>query len=354
MALGGLFAGMQSSNLLQIDLEYISRSSQEIFLQLFECEPVAISENNEEAPIFKIVKIRSDVPFHAQQRYLTKIGTLYYHAASHTGTDLCFMDSGPDHLERLLTCFDSSVELQKAGQAPVSELEKRMARKFRQSEKPETKILLPDPFELKGRTLEFPNDVSLASIYALAATLIPDSEIIMENVLLNPSRNGFFNALRRMGAQIEILQKKELFCETSGKIKVAHAELKGRKFDSESLKGMMDEIPLLFIAGAYASGETIIRDIAFMREYNQDLLKKVINALKEAKVEIGEIEDGLVIRGQSDYDGHDFSTFNNALIGFAFYVFSIKSYGVSTISDIECMTRLFPDTIENLQKLAGP
>ncbi|MFC1585373.1 hypothetical protein ACFL5V_07490 [Fibrobacterota bacterium] len=354
MALGGLFAGSKSPNLVGIDSKAIPKTSTDVFLKLFDCALEKNRGNEEKGPVYRVLAIRQSCVTDPKEEYLARTARLFYHLSCGTGARIKCGNSGPDHLEKLLALVGPGVELHKSVQKEMSDLEKRMARKLKQTERTEQHLILPDSMSLKDLSLSLPNDISLASIYVLAATLVPDSEIILENVLLNPSRTGFISALRRMGAVLELSHKRELCGETLGTVKVNYSELKGRKFDFEALKNMREEIPLLIIAGAYAAGETVIRDIAFLRYYEQDLLKRIILSLKEAKVEIGEIEDGLVIRGKSEYDGHTFSSFGNAILGFAFFIMGLRSYGTSAVAEAECMEELFPGTIENLRKLAVP
>jgi len=102
MSLGGIFAGFKSSNLLEIDSQYIPKGSADVFLKLFHCMPVKTSECQEEARIFKILELRNNYSANVQEEYLIKTGKLYYHASSQTGVKLQLIDPGPDHLEKLL------------------------------------------------------------------------------------------------------------------------------------------------------------------------------------------------------------------------------------------------------------
>ena len=85
----------------------------------------------------------------------------------------------------------------------------------------------------------------------------------------------------------------------------------------------------------------------------QDLLKQIILDLKSISVEIGEIEDGLVIQGKGEYDGSTFNTRGNAMLGFAWLILGLKSHGTTVIENTDCMENLFPGAAENIQQLAS-
>jgi 3-phosphoshikimate 1-carboxyvinyltransferase len=350
MSLGGLFAALKSHNLLNIDFKYMPKSSLTAFLDIFECESLQL--NQDTSPSYRVLGIKPDPGKNTSDEFLIKTGRLYYQACIRAGLNIHFQNSGNDHLEKMLALFGADIKYQRSGQKEMSELEKRMARKLKQPEKSIQNVILPDSFELRTQSARLPNDFSLASVYVLAANVIPGSEIILENVVINPSRTGFFSALRRMGATVEVMNRKEMSGETSGTIKAKYTELKGRTFHSETLKGMREEIPLLIIAGALAEGETIIRNIDFLRSYDRDLLKQMIKTLKAMNVKVGEIEDGLVIKGSSEYDAHTFSSFNHPMVGLAFLVMGLKCHGKSVLKDTACIQYQYPGTIENLIKLA--
>ncbi len=353
MALGGLFAGFKSKNKIAVDFSRISRFSLKAFLALFDCKLLE-EESQESRPVYMVQAINPiKLEKYPQREYLLKIGILYYHACSKIGLEINCSNSGPNHLEKIISNFCEEVVLTGDQEPEMSEFEKRLAKKMGQSPKSESLFILPSLPKFKGSQLKFPNDISLASVYILAATLIPGSSIVLENVLLNPSRTSFLTALRRMGANIEVTRKREKYGESFGDLKVVYSELKGRKFAYEALEGMRDEIPLLIIATAFAEGESVIRDITFLRQYEQDLLKQMIQNLKEISVDIGEMEDGLVIRGKQEYDGHTYNTLNNAMIGFAYMILGLKSHGKTIIQNTECMEHLFPGVIEKLKLLAA-
>jgi 3-phosphoshikimate 1-carboxyvinyltransferase len=178
--------------------------------------------------------------------------------------------------------------------------------------------------------------------------------VTLEGVVLSPGRAGFLAALRRMGADIEVISRRERQGETLGTLRVRSADLLGKRFGADNLPSMRDEVFLLMVAASYAEGETIIRDIAHLRRHRRDLLKAFAGALKAAGVEIGEIEDGLVIRGRSDYDGAAYECLGHPPLALACLVMGLKSHGASTLAGAECLEAAYPGLLDRLAALAAP
>ncbi|MEO6094357.1 MAG: hypothetical protein ABIW76_01300, partial [Fibrobacteria bacterium] len=260
--------------------------------------------------------------------YQAKLALLSYHLASGQALDLSLSKAGPDWLETLAAQFGGPIRVEKNEAPEGDELARRIARQMRAAGKTEahTRIRLGAGAKLKPQTYTIPADIALASAYCLAATLIKGSDVTLENVPLNPSRAGFISALRRMGADIEVVSRRERNGEGLGLLRVRSAELFGKRFAADNHSGMRDEIFLLMVAAAFAEGETVLRDITFLRKHDVDLLKGFTAALKGAGVEIGEIEDGVVIRGRPDYDGSAYDCMGHPGLSLACLVMGLKSH----------------------------
>ncbi len=349
MTLLGIFLGFESTNTLTLCNKYISNKVIENVLKTFEC--VIIDQSTEESTKTLTIRVsgfRNRKMLSLKKNYLTKIATLYYQIIKKEACKWDVTESGPDHLERKITLFSQDIKLQVTNTDSMNELEKRMLRKLGQLEKPSQKILFPENFKLNGTTLLSPSDCSSASILILAATLIKGSQLTLENISMNPSRISLINALKRMGATLTVTKKRQKNNEASATVTTVSSELVGRRFDFKAIEGLRDEIPLLIIAGAFAKGKTILRNVSFLRDYEADLLSKIILDLKSVQVEIGEVEDGLVIKGKESYDGRIFNTQGYAMMGFAYLVFALKAHGESVIEDIECMKSQFNTAFEIL------
>jgi 3-phosphoshikimate 1-carboxyvinyltransferase len=107
------------------------------------------------------------------------------------------------------------------------------------------------------------------------------------------------------------------------------------------------------VAAAYAEGETVLRDVAYLRKHDRDLLKGFTAALKTAGVEIGEIEDGVVIRGRPDYDGSAYDCMGHPGLALACVVMGLKSHGASTLQGAACLDGRYPGLFRRLADLGA-
>jgi 5-enolpyruvylshikimate-3-phosphate synthase len=285
--------------------------------------------------------------------YQAKLTLLSFHLASGRALDLTLSKSGPDWLETLAAQFGGPIRVEKNEAPEGDELARRIARQMRVAGKTEaqTRIRLSAGAKLKPVTYAIPSDITLASAYCLAASLIKGSDLTLENVPLNPSRAAFISALRRMGADIEVVSRREKNGEGLGLLRVRSADLFGKRFAADNHSGMRDEIFLLMVAAAFAEGETVLRDVAYLRRHDVDLLKAFTSALKTAGVEVGEIEDGVVIRGRPDYDGSAYDCMGHPGLALACMVMGLKSHGTSSLRGASCLDGRYPGLLHQMAGL---
>ncbi|HEY3096889.1 MAG TPA: 3-phosphoshikimate 1-carboxyvinyltransferase, partial [Acidimicrobiia bacterium] len=176
-----------------------------------------------------------------------------------------------DHTERMLAALG----------APVTRVDDRITRVERGA---------PDPFEL-----DVPGDPSSAALFAVAACITPGSEIVIEDLCLNPSRLGFVEVLRRMGARIHAEQTEERLGEPVGRLVVEASALAGTPIAPD--EGMIDEIPILAVAAAFADGVTEIRGLAELRVKESDRINTIQQELTQMGVDVEAHRDALTIRG---------------------------------------------------------
>src|SRR6266536_2729070 len=176
-----------------------------------------------------------------------------------------------DHTERMLEAL----------QAPVARVDDRTTR---------IETGAPTPFEL-----DVPGDPSSAALFAVAACITPDSSIVIEDLCLNPSRLGFVEVLRRMGARIHAEQTEERMGEPVGRLVVEASALAGTPIAPD--EGMIDEIPILAVAAAFADGVTEIRGLAELRVKESDRINTIQQELTQMGVDVEAHRDALTIRG---------------------------------------------------------
>ena len=183
-----------------------------------------------------------------------------------------------DHSERMLRGFgaDLSVEIGSDG-----------ARVIR----------LVGEAELKPQTIEVPGDPSSAAFFIVAALIVPGSELLIQNVGLNPTRAGIVTVLRQMGGSIEELNPREVGGEPVADLLVRHSALRGIEVDPALAPSMIDEFPVLFVAAALAQGTTITSGLDELRVKESDRLAAMAAALIGAGAAVTEQQDGLTIVG---------------------------------------------------------
>ena len=151
--------------------------------------------------------------------------------------------------------------------------------------------------DLKPQVIEVPGDPSSAAFFMVAALVVPGSDLIIENVGLNPTRAGLVEVLRAMGGSIEELNAREVGGEPVADLRVRHSQLKGIAVDPALAPSMIDEFPVLFVAAALAEGTTVTTGLEELRVKESDRLSVMAEALSAAGVRLSEQEDGLTIEG---------------------------------------------------------
>ena len=182
-----------------------------------------------------------------------------------------------DHSERMLRGFGAQLE--------VGE------------ENGERLIAITGEADLCPQVIEVPGDPSSAAFFAVAALLVPGSDLMIENVGLNPTRAALFTVLRQMGGSIEELNPREVGGEPVADLRVRHSALTGVDVDPALAPSMIDEFPVLFVAAALASGTTTTSGLDELRVKESDRIAAMATALTLAGARVAEREDGLVIHG---------------------------------------------------------
>ena len=158
-------------------------------------------------------------------------------------------------------------------------------------------ISLTGEAELKPQKIKVPGDPSSAAFLVVAALIVPGSNIIIENVGINPTRAGLFEVLQNMGGDIHFGKKRTVGGEPVADIRVKHSRLTGIDVPANIAPSMIDEFPILFVAAALASGKTTTRGLHELRVKESDRLAQMAKGLELLGVKLTEKDDGLVIEG---------------------------------------------------------
>ncbi|WP_240330732.1 3-phosphoshikimate 1-carboxyvinyltransferase [Sphingorhabdus sp. Alg239-R122] len=219
-------------------------------------------------------------------------------------------------------------------------------------------ISLHGPAELQPQHITVPGDPSSAAFFMVAALIVPESDLIIENVGINATRAGLIGLLQQMGGQIELQNEREIGGEPVADLHVRHSPLKGVAVDPAIAPSMIDEFPVFFIAAAMADGQTVTSGLEELRVKESDRLAMMAKGLQQTGVELQENEDGLVIEGRS---GKPFisrleSSIHSALdhrIAMSFAVAGLASENGVTIDDVSPIATSFPNFETLIEQTQG-
>lgn len=205
---------------------------------------------------------------------------------------------------------------------------------------------------LEGRDITVPGDISSAAFFLVAASIVPGSDITIKNVGTNRTRSGILTALRKMGADIELFNTRRLNGEPVSDIRVRYAPLTGTEIGGSLIPELIDEIPVLAVAAATASGNTVIKDAAELKVKESNRISAIVNGLGKFGVDITELQDGFIIRPGSALRGAEINPGGDHRIAMALSVAGLVSEGVTVINNPECVNISFPGFFDVL-KMAG-
>lgn len=213
-------------------------------------------------------------------------------------------------------------------------------------------IFIEGQGKLTGQTIAVPGDPSSAGFPLVAALIVPGSDIVIENVLMNPTRTGLLLTLQEMGGQIDILNPRNAGGEDVADLRVRYSELKGVTVPPERAPSMIDEYPVLAVAASFAEGETLMQGLEELRVKESDRLSAVANGLKLNGVDCTEGEASLAVRGKpggKGLGGHPngqdttVQTHLDHRIAMSFLVMGLATEKPVTIDDAAMIATSFPE-----------
>ena len=241
-----------------------------------------------------------------------------------------------DHTERMLARFGARLEVQEDVGTRV--------------------IRITGQPELVPQVIEVPGDPSSAAFFAVAASVVPGSDLVIENVGLNPTRSGIYTVLREMGGDIAELNAREVGGEPVADLRVRHASLTGIEVDPALAPSMIDEFPALFVAAALAKGRTVTRGLEELRVKESDRLTTMAQALGAAGARVEERADGLVIEGTGGEPlpgGGPIATRLDHRIAMSMAIGGLASQTGVEVDDTRPIATSFPKFIELLEGAAA-
>jgi 3-phosphoshikimate 1-carboxyvinyltransferase len=194
----------------------------------------------------------------------------------------------------------------------------------------------------ESRDFQVPGDISSAAFWAVAAAAQPGSDLIIQDVGLNPTRTGILKVLIRMGAQItEVLGGMDQ-AEPIGNVTIKGGTLKGTVIEGEEIPNVIDELPILAVAAALADGRTVIRDAGELRNKESDRISAVASNLREMGANVRELYDGLEIEGGTMLKGARVNSYGDHRIAMAFAIAGLFAEGETIVEDVDCVATSYP------------
>ena len=211
--------------------------------------------------------------------------------------------------------------------------------------------ILPKP-KLHGLKMEVPGDISSAAYFIAAGLLVSGSEIRIQNVGVNPTRDGILKAARAMGGNIKQQNIRVVSGEPVCDVVVTSSNLHGIVIEGEQIPALIDEIPMLAVMAAFAQGTTVIRDAAELKVKETDRIRTKAENLRRMGADVTETDDGMVICGSLDrLHGADFESFSDHRIAMAFAVAALALKDASSMRGAECVTISYPEFFRDLYGL---
>ncbi len=204
---------------------------------------------------------------------------------------------------------------------------------------------------LSGQEVSVPGDISSAAFFLVLGTLIPQGELLIKNVGMNPTRTGILDALWQMGADIQVEEEREECGEPRANLRVRPAQLHGIEIQGEMIPKLIDEVPVLAVAASFAQGETTIRDAAELRVKETDRIQTVVQGLQALGGNAQELPDGLRIQGAKSLRGGAAHSHGDHRLAMAWVVAGLLAEEGISLQGIEAAAVSFPDFLELIHEI---
>jgi 3-phosphoshikimate 1-carboxyvinyltransferase len=212
-------------------------------------------------------------------------------------------------------------------------------------------VTVHGPAQLQGQTVIVPGDISSAAFWLVAAAITPGSDLVVENVGINPTRTGILDALQRMAADLTLENQRLVTGEPVADIRVRHSALKGAHFGGDLIPRMIDEVPILAVAALFAEGTTTITDAAELRVKESDRLAAMASQLTALGATITELPEGLEIQGGATLQGAEVDSFTDHRVGMSLAIAALRAQGTTRIHRAEAAAISYPDFLDTLGRL---
>lgn len=206
---------------------------------------------------------------------------------------------------------------------------------------------------LYPQDIDIPGDISSAAFFLAAGLIIPNSQILLKNVGINPTRSGLLTVIKEMGGHLEILDHQQHAGEPTADLLVKTSQLRGMTIGGQLIPTLIDELPIIALLASQAEGETVIKDAAELRVKETDRIKATVSQLSELGVQIVELPDGMIIEGPTKLSGDQHvSSYGDHRIAMMLVIAGLLAEGGLTVNGTESIAISFPQFIELLTSIS--
>ncbi len=218
--------------------------------------------------------------------------------------------------------------------------------------KDNTATIQPNPL-LKGQKIHVPGDISSAAYFIAAALLVPNSELLIKNVGINPTRDGILRVCHQMGADIRLENVIDNGGEPVADLVVRHSNLTGTEVGGDLIPTLIDELPMIAVLACFAKGRTVIRDAAELKVKESNRIDVMVDNLSRMGADITATDDGMIIHGGRALHGAVMESKADHRIAMSLAIASLMAEGETNILNAECVTISYPGFYSDLKQLTN-
>ena len=205
--------------------------------------------------------------------------------------------------------------------------------------------------KLAPQDIVVPGDISSAAFFMVLGAVMPDSEITIKNVGINPTRTGIIDVFEDMGADMELVNKRSAAGEPVADIIIRSSKLKGTTIGGSVIPRLIDELPVIAVASVFAEGKTVIKDAEELKVKETNRIRAVVDEFKKCGIDITETDDGMIINGGKPIHGADFKTYGDHRMAMSLAILAQLADGDSTLDDSNCVDVSYPTFFEHFYGL---
>lgn len=209
----------------------------------------------------------------------------------------------------------------------------------------------PNPY-LEATSIDIPGDISSAAYFLVAGLILPNSEIILKNVGINPTRDGIIRVLKDMNGSIEYINERTCNEERRADIRIRSSQLTGTTIGGDIIPTLIDEIPALAVAACFAEGQTLIKDAQELKVKESNRIDTMVTELKKMKAHIKATEDGMLIEGTKHLSGARLESYHDHRIAMSLTIAALAASGSSHLHGSQCIDISYPSFFEHIDHLA--